>query len=433
MTPSIDRDASSPDLDPYAGNILIKGLGPILSREEAMAFLTHLPPIPKRLDGVPKQVRMHMVLSILDLHLPDLANVRLQATIDLMLRQGYRYRNPGNPQTWRTTSGTPYVHKTPRAPAMAGADVGIPGVGKTQAAIRSFSYYPQVIRHDSFPRLVTGLDQMVWLSVDVPSSGRAEDLASNLMTGWDSAMAAAIPGYQPRFSEEVSRVRRNGMWMLDQWRQWAISHYLGFLHLDEVQNFFQISTLERRRKRTNGDGSLELSIVEDKCLKWILNFLNTWQVPLLMSGTPDGIAALTKRMSNTQRMSIGGFHKFSHFESAQDQEFRSIYLPQLAKYQYVSKKLPVTDELAGLLIELSGGVKRILVALWIAAHKIAFERDTDDLLLSDFKQAAATYMAPLAPAVAALRSGNQKRLAQFEDLLTNAPAFWEVFWGEMSI
>lgn len=425
-------DRGPHNFDPYSGNILIQGLGPILSREAATVFLTHLPPIPKRLDGVPKHIRLHMLFSILDLHLPDVSGVRLQATIDLMLRQGYRYRNPDEPKTWRSISGTPYAHKTPRAPAMAAADMGIPGVGKTQAAIRALSYYPQIIRHESFPRLVNGLNQMVWMSVDVPSSGKAEDLASNLMRGWDKAMADAIPGYEPRFSETLSRARRDGIRMLDEWRQVAISHYLGLLHLDEIQNFFQISTLERRRKRTNSDGSLELSIVEDKCLKWVLNLLNTWQMPLLASGTPDGIAALTKRMSNTQRISTGGFHKFGHFESAQDQEFRSIYLPQLAKYQYVQKKLPITDELAELLIELSGGVKRILIALWIAAHKIAFERDADDLLLRDFGQAATTYLAPLAPAVAALRSGNPKRLERYEDLLTKADGFWASFWGEIS-
>lgn len=428
----LDHNKSTLDIDPYSGNILIQGLGPILSRGEATAFLTHLPPTPRGLDGVPNHIRSHMVFSILDLHLPDLPGVRLHSSIDLMLRQGYRYRNPESPQTWRSISGTPYAHKTPRAPAIAAAAAGIPGIGKTEAALRSLSYYAQVIQHESFPRLANGLNQMARMSVDVPSSGKADDLAANLMSAWDKAMADAIQDYSPRFLEPLSRARRDGIRMLDEWRQVAVSHHLGFLHLDEVQNFFQIPTLERRRKRTNKDGALELSVIEDKCLKWILNFTNTWQVPLLVTGTPDGIAALTKRMSNTQRICTGGFHKFSHFESANDPEFRIVFLPTLAKYQFVRRKLPVTDELAELLIDLSGGVKRILIALWIAAHKIAFERDTDNLSLKDFKQAALTYLAPLAPAVAALRSRDPKRLSQYEDLLTKEGDFWVTFWGEVS-
>ena len=430
--PSVEYGGNTQNFDPYAGNNLTQGLGPILSRKEAAAFLTYLPPVPKNLDGVPKHIRLHMLLGILDLHLADVPGVSLQASIDLMLRQGYRYRNPDSPQIWRSISGTPYTHKTRRAPAMAGAIVGIPGVGKTQAVIRALSYYPQVIRHESFPRLVNGLDQMVWMSVDVPSSGKAKDLASNLMTAWDTTMGVWIPDYVPRFADTLARVSRDGNRMLDEWRQVSISHFLGFLHLDEVQNFFKIPTMERRKKRTNGDGSLELTLVEDECLKWILNLTNTWQVPLLVSGTPDGVAALTTRMSNTERISTGGYHKLSHFEDGEILEFRRVFLLQLAKYQYVQKKLPVTDELARLLIELSGGVKRILIALWIAAHKIAFERDTDDLLLRDFKQAAATYLAPLAPAVAALRSGDPKRLGQYQDLLTKADGFWASFWGEMT-
>lgn len=306
-----DSGNSTLNIDPYADNILIQGLGPILSREEATAFLTYIPRPPADLKGIPKHVRLHFLLIILDLHLPDVTGVSLQASIDLMLRHGYRYRDPSSSNTWRAISGIPYVHKTPRAPAMAAADVGIPGVGKTQAVLRALSYYPQVIRHEKFPRLENGLNQKVWSSVDVPSSGKAEDLAANLMNRWDRDMANAIPNYTPRFTSSVARVRRDGIRMLEEWRQVAISHHLGFLHLDEVQNFFQISTLERRRKRSNSDSSLELSIVEDKCLKWILNFTNEWQVPFLGSGTPDGIAALTKRMSNAQRISTGGGSYFS--------------------------------------------------------------------------------------------------------------------------
>ena len=37
--------AKSHPLDPYAGNILIQGLGPILSRQDALAALTFLPSI----------------------------------------------------------------------------------------------------------------------------------------------------------------------------------------------------------------------------------------------------------------------------------------------------------------------------------------------------------------------------------------------------
>ena len=86
-----------------------------------------------------------------------------------------------------------------------------------------------------------------------------------------------------------------------------------------------------------------------------------------------------------------GYHPFHHFDSASDPEFRKHFLDKLGPYQYVSKKLPVTDELAVLVIELTGGIQRLVIALWIAAQRVALERNSGELRLDDFKKAAATH------------------------------------------
>lgn len=223
------------------------------------------------------------------------------------------------------------------------------------------------------------------------------------------------------------------MKMLDTWRQVASAHFLGVLHLDEVQNLFKLATLKRRSgKRSGANDAPELSIVEDQFLKWILTLMNTWQVPILLSGTPDGIGALTRRLSNTERIVTSGFHQFQHFDNAKDINFRTNFLEQLGKYQYVQKNLPINDELAELIIELTGGIQRLIVALWISAQRVALERNKGDLLLIDFKKAAATYLAPVAPAVAAFRSKDPVRMGKYEDLLPPDGAFWTDFWGSVS-
>lgn len=420
-------------LDPYFGNILTKGLGPILSRKQAMARMTFLPPQPGDVSGIPKHIRMHYLMQLRDLHIPSLEGGRLVETVDLIVRPSYRYRDPRNPHTWSVVGNEPLEHKTPRAPAGAAVAVGHSGTGKTEGILRGFHCYPrQVILHDDFPRLASGLTQVVWISVDVPASGRAQDLARNLMRAWDAAMAAHVPNIPPRFSEILSKSRGDGGQMLDEWRQVAASHFLGILHLDEIQNFFKLQTLEKRRNRKNAEGGLELSIVEDQCLKWILTLTNTWQIGLLVSGTPDGVGALTKRLSNVQRFVTSGYHQFPHFESADDPFFANVLFPQLMKYQFVKHPLPKSDDLAKLVIELSGGILRLVIALWVAAHRVAFERNSDKLLAEDFKRAAATYLAPIGPAVAALRSRDPKLMARYEDLIVRDDGYWATFWGAMT-
>jgi hypothetical protein len=269
--------------------------------------------------------------------------------------------------------------------------------------------------------------QLVWLSVDVPASGRAVDLAANLMRALDKATGGN------RFSADLAKERRDGMRMLDSWRQVASAHFLGILHLDEVQNFFKLASLKRRNKRNGANDAPELSIVEDQCLKWILTLMNTWQVPLLLSGTPDGIGALTRRLSNTERIVTSGYHPFHPFNSADDPTFRELFLKPLGRYQLVQNKLAIDDELAKLVIEVTGGIQRLIVALWIAANRIALERNKGDLRLADFKKAAATYLAPVAPAIAALRSKNPERMSRYEDLLPRDGAFWAQFWSSTAV
>lgn len=415
--------------DPYAGNVLTQGLGPIRSRQELSKLLLELPPKPPaNIAQIPKHVRLHMLLSLRDLHLPSIEELRLHESIDLMIRQNYRYLDPSAARTWSLISGEPtQQYKRPGAPAFGAAVEGVSGSGKSEAILRCLGTYPQqVIPHKSFFKLASGLQQVTWLSIDVPPSGRATDLAAALMTAWKKATNST------RFDRILAADRRNGSQMLEEWRQVASSHFLGLLHLDEIQNFFKLSTLDRRRKRKVGDTAPELSIVEDQCLKWILTLMNTWQIPLLVSGTPDGISALTRRLSNAQRIVTSGYHAFGHFTSATDSAYRRIFLQQLSSYQFVATPLTITDELAQLIWEKTAGVQRLIIALWVAAHRVAFERKSDDLQLEDFRVAADTYLSLVQPAVAALCSNDPQRLSRYEDLTPRENTFWMKFWGDIS-
>ena len=420
--------------DPYAGNLLTVPLGPILSRAEVARHLSFLPSFPPEIASIPKHIRVHLLMQLRDLHIASQEDLRLQQSIDLMVRQSYRYRDPQAPQTWSLLMGEKIAHRTERAPAMAAVGVGHSGTGKTEGSLRCLGLYPdKVIHHPDFPNLVGTHHQVVWQSVDVPASGRSADLAANLMTTWEETMAKHAPERVGRFAASLGRERRDGQKMLDEWRQVALAHFLGILHLDEVQNFFKLPSLAKRRKANGTPGDLELSIVEDQCLKWILSLTNTWQIPLLLTGTPDGVGALTKRLANIQRFVTCGYHPFRHFEHADDLAYSKGFVGQLARYQFVATPLAVTSDLLELILLLTGGIPRLIVALWIAAHRVAFERPKeDDLRIDDFKKAADTYLAPVGPAVAALRSKDPRLMARYEDLIRRDDNYWGTFWNSMS-
>jgi hypothetical protein len=107
-------------------------------------------------------------------------------------------------------------------------------------------------------------------------------------------------------------------------------------------------------------------------------------------------------------------------------------LGQLGEYQYVKHRLTVDENLARMIIDLTGGIQRVIIALWVAAHRVAFERKEDKLRLEDFAQAARTWLAPLAPAVAALHSKDAEKMSRYEDLIRRDTAFWAKFWEAMA-
>lgn len=417
--------------DPYGTNRLILPLGPILSRKEAATALWYRPPLPpKNIGSVPKHTRQHMLMSLRDLHIPSLDGQRVQETIDLCVRQGYRYRDPDSPLTWQLVGGD-LQHKTPRAPAQAAVVIGHSGTGKTEAILRAFNCYPQqVIIHEQFPNMVEPHPQVVWQSVDVPSSGKAADLAENLMISWDLTMQRWLPKRPLRFEGRYGGATKDAAAKLNEWRQVALTHFLGILHLDEVQNFFRLESKKTRQQKAKTGESRELKIIEDQCLKWLLSMTNTWQIPLILSGTPDGVSALIKRLSNIQRFAGSGFHQMPHFKSPAEPEFCQIFLTTLFQYQYVQNPLQLTDDIAELIHRFTAGIPRLIIALWIAAHRVAFERSKEDALqANDFEHAASTYLAPVQDAVEALRSNDPLRMARYEDLLPTDD-FWRQFLSD---
>jgi len=412
-------------VDPYDGNVLTSGLGGILSIPEILAAHTHRPFCPPSMGDVPLHVRLHFLMSIRDLHMPPLEERRLSQTVSLLVRQGYHHRNPDAAATWGLVSGQAHRQGILLPTACAGCVGGISGVGKTEACLRSLACLPQVVRHERFPRLLGGLTQVTWQSVEVPPSGKAVHLARALMEAWETTTG------ERRFGDWLDKdTIRDGVRALDEWRQVATGRFLGLLHLDEIQNLFKLQNLRQRRTRKRASELPELSIVEDQALRWILQLTNTAHIPLLVSGTPDGIGALSKRLSTLQRLNSFGYHEFNPIAFIPEQNPPGgSWMSVLGQYQYVKNPLTMDDEVVRLIIDLTGGVQRLIIALWFAAHRVAFERDSDDLRKEDFTTAATTWLAPLIPAVAALRSRDPEKMARYHDLVPHDAAFWTSFWG----
>jgi hypothetical protein len=399
-------------VDEYFGNRLIAACGPLPDERDLVKRLTCLPPMPRNLAATPNHVKLHQLGTLSALHIPTQEGIKLATSIDYALRQSYVHRRPEAPETWRYIYGSNApIRDSFSRPLMVSA-FGLSGTGKSRAIERCLSLYDQVVVHENFPFMAGPFKQVVWLKVDVPGSGRATDLAEQLMVGLDAALGTM------HFENDLRRSRRAGSPMLRAWLQKASSHFLGVLVLDEVQNLFKLPTKRTRQKAAANRDREPLRIIDDETIKFILTLANTSRIAIVAAGTPDGMSAFSSRFSTAQRMTTGGFHKLLPIDGPFDKYYENYLFPALCRYQWFEETLPASAELRQLLFQKSAGIQRILILLWFYAHRCAFERAGRSLSVGDIDQALQTYLAPIVPAVNSLMSNDPNRISAYEDMMS---------------
>lgn len=398
----------------HRDNILIDACGPPMEPAEIGKRLIYLPPRPNATAHSSDFSLEHQAADVFRMHIPTAAGIELAQTIGFMLTQGYIHRNPSDPSTWGRIYSA-IGAQAAASPIQLGAMVtGISGAGKSTAIERALQLYPQVVTHERMAGLAKPSPQLLWLKVDVPESGRIIDLVDNLVRATDEALGTS------HAKDLLSGRRYAGSALAREWRQRISCNFLGLLVLDEIQNLFKIETKAKREgvAKDRSGRRPELRIVDDEALKFLLTLSNSSKIPTLYCSTPDGMTALNTRMSTAQRMLSGGFHTFTHAESADEDFFRKRLFPTLCQYQWLPDKLAASDELRRLLFDLSAGVPRLAVMAWFHASRRAIQRKASGLSFDDFRHVREHALGPLRPAVAALLSNDPRQLQRYEDLLS---------------
>lgn len=405
-------DLALSDQRGYRNNPLIDACGPILSSDQLVERLFYCPPVPGKVEqALPSHVVEHELYAIRRVHVPSPPGIALAKTLDILTRQGYVPRDPSAAATWQRLHYGPTWVDERDAVQLAASVVGASGSRKSTALIRGLRLKPQVVVHERFPGLVGPVRQLLWLKSDVPGSGRIRDMIESLAAAGDEALGTDY------LSDLQKGRRRSPESLAREWMQRMSCHFPGLLVLDEIQNLFKIERKELRASRGDGKSRLLLRVVDDEALKMLLTLINACKFPIVVCGTPDGIDAFGTRMSTSQRLITGGFHRMPHATRADDGYFRRNLLPCLFRYQWLPGQLSLDDDVAEVMYQLSAGLPRLCASLLIHAQRLALEAGDKALSLAHIHAAALGPMATTQPAVRALLSGDPARMALFEDLL----------------
>lgn len=391
--------------DQYWGNPLIECLPSIKTVQEVAEALLRKPDVKLASSRMQSpHIRLHDVAMINQLFIPRSEWFTFESELGILLRQGLKTRNPFSSETQK------YLHDIKKniasgikeqaryANPFAGA-IFVPalsGSGKTRGIIENLSMYPQTVEHTSYQGKPFVQRQVVWLSVEAPINGSIKGFLHRLFVELDEALGNegnAMYAHMYR-SASISWDRQ-----IINFSQAAASHFLGVLHIDDLQRLLEANQEQRNR-----------------IFGFIVQLANVAKIPLVLSGTHKMSKLLARSFEGTRRATSSGFINLPHARTENDEFFKNL-VTALFRYQWLDIPLALDSKIFESLHKWTMGLPFLVVGIFQYGQKIALRSGSKEFRLDHLQQAYDGPYKLLHPALNALRKGDVGSLQRFEDLL----------------
>lgn len=393
----VTADYQDPGLPEYAANPFISALPPIKDTRSAIASLEIMPPIDERELNLPPHIRVHAVQRLITRFFqPTAEHVRLEQRFSMLIRQSYIGRNPANAsfQKHLNNGFDRIVSKNVDLPvkndaystATGFSIVGPSGCGKTSAILRSLSDYPLAIFHPDLHII-----QIPWLKLECPRNGSLVELCYRFFRAVDQRIGTG-------YFETYCRPRVGVDSLISEMAQIANLHAIGVLIIDEIQFLSRV--------RSGGDQAM---------LKFFVTLTNSIGVPVVLVGTPAARALFATDFKMAKRTT--GLGSVFWDRLPQGEGWNKL-IKRLWKYQWLTNKEVLTQEIIDTFYDLSQGVIDVLVKLYVLAQWRAMTlRVESPITIGLLKSVYTDELKPVHKMLAALRSGNPDEIAKYGDLV----------------
>lgn len=381
----------------YQGNPLIEALPPIYDKYDVMKLLTVDPRYSEMERELEMHNRLHCIGRLSRYFQPLDIHFGIERRISLAIRQSYISKNPATPQYAAGIAEGAAAIRDNSLNAISGSNstafcftvIGISGVGKTRAMERVLSLYPQTILHTQYNNAPMFLTQLVWAKLDCPFDGSLKGLCIDFFTYVDNVLGT---DYAKMFSVYRMTVDQ----LLPRMAQIARTHCLGVLVIDEIQHLDQA--------KSGGQA---------KMLNFFVTLVNKVGVPVVLIGTPKATPILQSEFRQARRSSGQGALIWNNMKNDISWE---VMLRAMWKYQWTQKSAELTKDLRNVIYDESQGVIDVAVKLYAMAQIKAIVDRTEIVTVKEVKAVASEELQFVKKMLDALRSGDVKKLAQFEDI-----------------
>lgn len=382
----------------FAGNPFIEAL-PALekSKLDFLTLLSHYPPRPTAETRRAGEVVRIMELSAMnDLVFPFPEYQKAGLALATMMRDTYVARNPlsvidrqrRHALAANGSAGFPFPANW-KSSAKGHFMMAVSGMGKTTFALAYLLRYPQVIEHTAYRGTTLKCHQVVYVVLRVPHDATLKSLCIQFFNEIDRLLGT-------NYARQAKAIR-NVAPMVELMNRVATAVSLGFMVVDEVQNL-------RSARGENAEFVLNL----------FSEIIERLGISLLALATPAVQSVIEGSVRNARKLASYGETVLRPMARTDPQweDFCETYWD----YTYVSRKGALTKQILDAWHAASAGNTAFAVlAFTLSQRNEIGGREVIDA--AAFARTAATDMAFLQPAIAALRSNDPRKLRAFDDLI----------------
>lgn len=385
----------------YRGNPLIEALPPIFSGTEVGNRLTVYPNIDDNERDYPAEIRMHCIQRIFQYFQPFPTHLDLERRLSRIIRQGYLSRNILSPEYTRSlVEGHEAIlaknlhnsSQTIKTTSSGFTMIGFSGIGKTSSIDRILSLYPQIIVHSQYKGVNISMYQLTWLKLECPFDGSIKGLCMEFFIKVDSLLGT---NYYKKYGIG-SKIAANAM--LPIIAQIARNCGIGVLIIDEIQHL-----------------NLAKSGGSEKMLNFFVTLVNTIGIPVVLIGTMKARSILQSEFRQARRGSGQGDLVW---ENMKNDETWKLFINGLFKFQWTKKPIELTDKMRDTLYEESQGIIDIAVKLYAMSQIEVISKRREKVTPNTIKKVAKEHFKLVRPMLKALKSGDIKKIAKYEDLIS---------------
>lgn len=398
MSNAIYTEAPLPE---YWGNPLIEALPPLERSDTELAkAMVAKPRFALSERSLSTGLRREVISRLKGLFVPLPPHFELLERISTCLRRSYTWRNPSLPQTQL------YLHKGSAAifppewlsaRTTAGSLVfvkGISGIGKSagiEACLRALG--DQVICHEAYKGRLLPEKQIVWLKFSCPEDRSLKSLCIAILVAVDRCTGTST--YVKDYVDDPRTTK--GSYLMAVMHCLATYH-VGILVVDELQNLFA----------SKGQPALEV-------LNFLLRIRDESGICLILCGTYASLEILENKFRLSRRLAADGTIEFARSASWEDRVWIE-FCQTLWNYQWVAKPSEFCEQIATTLHDLTQAIRGLAIPLFMRAQEDAIADHTETVSPSSLRLTWRKHFSQLDNPLSALRSGDAKALAKWDDL-----------------